>query len=55
MARAALLILALLPTGCGEPERPRFTPATGQGAASIEARPPGESRATVTPKNIEMH
>ncbi len=55
MARAALLILAFLPTGCGEPERPHFTPATGQGAASIEAPPPDASRVIVTPKNIEMH
>jgi hypothetical protein len=53
-----LLLMMLLLSGCGEPESPRFVPASGVApVSSTPDRQPGDgaSREVVIPKNIPMH
>ncbi len=56
-----LLVIALFlitSRGCGEPESPRFVPASGvaPAASTADRSPDGKaSREVVIPKNIPMH
>ena len=55
MIRRAILIAALLASGCGESERPRFTPAGAGSAPSTPREPVKASREVAIPRNIETH
>jgi hypothetical protein len=55
MFRRAILIAALLAAGCGESERPQFTPAGADSAPSTSREPVKTSREVAIPRNIETH
>jgi uncharacterized protein YceK len=58
MTRILLLLSILLLSGCGETERPRFIPSTGDAPrTSPSDRQGGDkaSRETTIPKNIPTH
>ena len=58
MTRSLLLLSMLLLLGCGEAERPRFTPATDDAPNTSTPDRQGDdkaSRETTIPKNIPMH
>ena len=58
MTRTPLLLSILLLSGCGEPERSRFVPATGDAPRAPAADRQGVDKATgeaTIPKNIPMH
>jgi hypothetical protein len=57
IARTFILLSILLLSSCGEAERPRFTPATGDAPAvsTSDQRPGRSDRGGAMPKNIPMH
>ena len=58
MTRVVCSALLLLLPGCGEPERSRFVPATGDAPRAPAAARQGVDKATgeaTIPKNIPMH
>jgi hypothetical protein len=55
MTRRAILIVALLFTGCGGSERPQFTPAGADTASTTSREPVKASREVAIPRNIETH
>jgi hypothetical protein len=54
----ALMLLLTVISGCGEADRPRFVPATGDAPEASPAGRPAVDRAgreDTIPKNIPMH
>ncbi len=56
-ARILILLAILLLSGCGEPERPRFTPARVDTppSSTSQNQPDRAGRGGAIPKNIPMH
>jgi hypothetical protein len=55
MRRPTIVLAILLFSGCGEPERPRFVPATGANTTASDRQADKASGEVVVPKNIPMH
>jgi hypothetical protein len=55
MIRRAILFAAMLAAGCGEAERPRFTPAGADTSSTRTGEPAKASREVAIPRNIETH